>query len=104
MELRLHSQLVAVFIPLLACAAFADPRPLQTNVIKQFPLDERTVYEIGIGREVPTTLMFPSAISAIEGANVSSSPDAPAPVLLAYTPGQYFFSVNFSLPGFRRRV
>jgi len=104
MELRLHSQLVAVFIPLLACAAFADPRPLQTNVIKQFPLDERTVYEIGIGREVPTTLMFPSAISAIEGANVSSSPDAPAPVLLAYTPGQTFFSVRALTPGAKGAV
>ena len=91
-------------MPLLACAAFADPRPLQTNVIKQFPLDERTVYEIGIGREVPTTLMFPSAISAIEGANVSSSPDAPAPVLLAYTPGQYFFSVRALTPGAKGAV
>ena len=98
MELRLHAQLAAVFFSLLACAAFADPRPLQTNVIKQFPLDERTVYEICIGREVPTTLMFPSSISAIEGANVSSSPETPAPVLLAYTPGQYFFSVRALTP------
>ena len=104
MELRLHSQLVAVLIPLLACAAFADSRPLQTNVIKQFPLDERTVYEIGIGREVPTTLMFPTAISAIEGANVSSSPETPAPVLLAYTAGQYFFSVRAMAPGAKGAV
>lgn len=104
MELRLHSKLVAAFIPLLACAAFANPRPLQTNVIKQFPLDERTVYEIGIGREVPTTLMFPSAISAIEGANVSSNPEMPAPVLLAYTAGQHFFSVRAMTPGAKGAV
>ena len=95
---------MAVFLPLLACAAFADPRPLPTNVVKQFPLDERTVYEISIGREVPTTLMFPSAITAIEGANVSSSPETPAPVLLAYTPGQYFFSVRALTPGAKGAV
>ena len=49
-----------------AAPAFASDRP---QIIKQFPLDERTVYEIPIGRDVPTTLMFPSAITAIEGAN-----------------------------------
>src|SRR5450631_2612790 len=104
MELRLHSQLAAIFFPLLACAALADPRPLQTNVIKQFPLDERTVYEIPIGRDVPTTLMFPSAISAIDSANVSGSPDTPAPVMLAYTPGQYFFSVRAMTAGAKGAV
>lgn len=58
----------------------AGKRP---QVIKQFPLDERTVYEIPIGPDVPTTLMFPSALTAIEGANVSANPDTAAPVLLA---------------------
>ncbi|HVS52408.1 MAG TPA: hypothetical protein VHD62_08640 [Opitutaceae bacterium] len=72
----------------------ADVHPLDTQVIKQFPLDERTVYEVPISRDVPTTLMFPSAIMGLEGANVSASPDTPAPVLLAYTPGRYFFSVR----------
>lgn len=73
---------------LLASGALAGP------VVKQFPLDERTVYEIPISAEAPTTLMFPSALTAIEGANVSASPDTPAPVLLAYTPGRTFFSVR----------
>ena len=68
------------------------------QVIKQFPLDERTVYEIPIGPDVPTTLMFPSALTAIEGANVSADPETPAPVLLAYTPGRYFFSVRAADP------
>src|SRR4051812_12773812 len=93
MELRLHSQLMAAAFVLLASAR-ADVHPLQTQVIKQFPLDERTVYEIPVSREVPTTIMFPSAITAIEGANVSASPETPAPLLLAYTPGRYFFSVR----------
>lgn len=92
MELRLHHSLIAALV--LVAAARADVRPLSNQVIKQFPLDERTVYEVPISRDLPTTLMFPSAISGLEGANVSASPDNPAPVLLAYTPGRYFFSVR----------
>jgi hypothetical protein len=92
MELRLHHSLIAAAV--LTFAARADVRPLSNQVIKQFPLDERTVYEVPISRDSPTTLMFPSAISGLEGANVSASPDNPAPVLLAYTPGRYFFSVR----------
>lgn len=92
MELRIHHSIVAAL--LLAVATRADVRPQSTQVIKQFPLDERTVYEVPISRDVPTTLMFPSPITGLEGANVSASPDNPAPVLLAYTPGRYFFSVR----------
>jgi hypothetical protein len=77
-----------------AVSAWADVHPLQTQIIKQFPLDERTVYEIPISRDAPTTLMFPSALTAIEAANVSTNPETAAPVLLAYTPGRYFFSVR----------
>lgn len=73
-------------------------------VVRQFPLDERTVYEIPISPEAPTTLMFPSALAAIEGANVSASPETPAPVLLAYTPGRSFFSVRALEPGARAAV
>jgi hypothetical protein len=67
-------------------------------VVKQFPLDERTVYEIPISRDSPTTLMFPSAPTAIEAANVSASAETLAPVMLAYTPGRYFFSVRATVP------
>ena len=45
----------------------ADVRPLQNQVIKQFPLDARTVYEVPISRDAPTTLMFPSPITGLEG-------------------------------------
>lgn len=88
MELRIH-HLLGASLALLVCV-HADVRP----AIKQFPLDERMVYEIPIGPDAPTTLMFPSALTAIEAANVSANPDTPAPVLLAYTPGRYFFSVR----------
>src|ERR1035437_374478 len=88
MELRIHPILIIGLV--LVCYARADMRP----VIKQFPLDERMVYEIPISVDAPTTLMFPSSLTAIEAANVSASPETPAPVLLAYTPGRYFFSVR----------
>jgi len=104
MEIRLHFKLAALLIPLLATVALADPPAPHPSVVKQFPLDERTVYEIPIGRDVPTTLMFPSAISAIDSANVSGNPDTPAPVMLAYTPGQYFFSVRAMTPGAKGAV
>ena len=109
MELRLHSLLSTLVLALLSVSLATDvaarpgdpvvpsapPVPVKpSQVIKQFPLDERTVYEIPIGRDVPTTLMFPSALTAIEGANISAAPDTPAPVLLSYTPGRYFFSVR----------
>ncbi|MBL9187149.1 MAG: hypothetical protein JNK23_06710 [Opitutaceae bacterium] len=86
---------------LVAASAFAASRP---QVIKQFPLDERTVYEIPIGTDVPTTLMFPSAITAIEGANISGNPETLAPVLLAYTPGRYFFSVRAVEPNAKAAI
>lgn len=85
-------------------ASVAQATGKRPQVIKQFPLDERTVYEIPIGADVPTTLMFPSALTAIEGANISANPDTPAPVLLAYTPGRYFFSVRAADPNAKAAV
>lgn len=79
---------------LATVAVWAGTPAPQAPVVRQFPLDERTVYDIPISRDAPTTLMFPSAITAIEGANISGNPETPAPVLLAYTPGRYFFSVR----------
>jgi len=74
------------------------------SAVKQFPLDERVVYEIPISADAPTTLMFPSALTAIEGANVAANPETPAPVLLAYTPGRTFFSVRALEPNARAAV
>ena len=74
----------------IATAVAAD----SAAAIRHFPLNERAVYQVMIARDVPTTVAFPSALTAIEGANVTTSADAPAPVLLAYTPGQPFFSVR----------
>lgn len=84
----------------LGSDAWADAKP----AVKQFPLDERMVYEIPISLDAPTTLMFPSALTAIEAANVSVDPATPAPVLLAYTPGRSFFSVRALEPSARAVV
>ena len=104
MELRLQSLLKLGVVLAAAVPAWADVHPLQTQIIKQFPLDERTVYEIPISRDAPTTLMFPSALTAIEAANVSTSAETPAPVFLAYTPGRYFFSVRALEPAAKAAV
>lgn len=82
----------------------AAPPMQAASAVKQFPLDERVVYEIPISGDAPTTLMFPSALTAIEAANVSANPETPAPVLLAYTPGRTFFSVRALEPNARAAV
>lgn len=98
MDLRLHHLLIAGL-------AFLPPvHAYGASAVKQFPLDERVVYEIPISGDAPTTLMFPSPVTAIEGANVSATPETPAPVLLAYTPGRTFFSVRALEPNARAAV
>lgn len=105
MELRLYTILSCRHIRLIILAAFTwtvcsvargdEPSaPLPLPVIKSLPLDERIVYEIQISTNAPTTLMFPTTPSALEGANITSNPDAPAPVLLSHTPGRYYLSVR----------
>ena len=98
MVIRCHSLLSAGLVLLVALSAHAAP------AVKQFPLDERVVYEIPISGDAPTTLMFPSSLTAIEAANVSANPETPAPVLLAYTPGRTFFSVRALEPAAKAAV
>jgi len=94
----MHHLLKASLVLVLATSAHA------ASAVKQFPLDERVVYEIPISQDAPTTLMFPSALTAIEAAHVSADPATPAPVLLAYTPGRTFFSVRALEPDARAAV
>jgi hypothetical protein len=99
MELRIH-----YFLSAVSALVFSVLPAFAGQVVKQFPLDERVVYEIPISGDAPTTLMFPSSLTAIEGANISASPDQLAPVLLAYTPGRTFFSVRALEPGAKAAV
>ncbi|OAM91864.1 hypothetical protein OH491_07370 [Termitidicoccus mucosus] len=88
-------------LALLVTPGFAGDASPRTPVVKQLPLDERIVYEIPISTDAPTTLMFPSAPSALEGANISNNPDAPAPVLMSHLPGRYYLSVRALTPDAR---
>lgn len=62
--------------------------------IRQFPLDERTVYVIPIAHNQVTTIQFPSAVTALEGSGITNDPQTTAPVLIHYQPGRWFFSVR----------
>jgi len=68
--------------------------PKGSEVIKQFPLDERSLYKIGISTEAPTTIMFPGPIGAISGANIAVSEEEAADVLFSYTENKHFFHVR----------
>ena len=96
MAIRIYSKLI--FTALLALAMPCFGKDAAAPVVKQFPLDEHTVYDIPISTDAPTTVMFPSAPTALEGARITTQPDQPAPVLLSHTPGRYYFSVRALAP------
>lgn len=78
----------------LTLLGIAGAATLRGAAIQTYPLDERLVYTVRIARDEPTTCLFPAALTALEGGNVSAqAADAP-PVLLSYQPGAAFFSVR----------
>jgi hypothetical protein len=85
MELRRHA--------LIACAAFALASVAHA-ALRAYPLDERSVYAIRIGRDEPTTCVFPGPLTALEGAGVAAKADDTPAVLLSYQAGAAFFSVR----------
>ena len=78
---------------LLIIPAYAQTGP-NYKAIKQFPLDDRAVYQIKVTKNQVTTVMFPSSISALEGANVTMDPKTPGAVLLSHARDRYFFSLR----------
>lgn len=89
METRSHLLFIFlafyVFVPILSAQA-----------TRQIELDEYSIHRIKVGSDKSvTTIMFPSALSAIAGANVVTDPGATSgDFLLSYLPGNYFFSVR----------
>ncbi len=65
-----------------------------TKEIQQFPLDDRAVYSIAVSPYRVTTISFPSAITAIEAADVTVDGRTPGLFQIAHTKGSYFFSVR----------
>ena len=85
MELRRH--------PLIALAALAFASVAHA-AIRAYPLDERSVCAIRIGRDEPTTCVFPGPLTALEGAGIAVKADDASAVLLSYQAGAAFFSVR----------
>lgn len=62
--------------------------------IKEFNLDERTVYSIPVSTERVTTISFPGPIAAIDAAQVTIDPKTPAAFQIAHSKGSSFLSVR----------
>lgn len=62
--------------------------------IRSYPLDERSVYTVRLSREEPTTCIFPGALKAIVGANVSTRIEDNPGVLLSHEAGTEYFSLR----------
>ena len=82
----------------LAGAAALRGEPATSSPIKSYPLDERTVYNVAVSQDEPTTCVFPEKLTALESANVSLKPDERPAVLMSYQPGAPFFSVRALRP------
>lgn len=80
-----------IFGTALSAAAAATP-------VKSWPLDDRAAYAIRLGTDAPTTIAFPSALTALEGANISARAEDNPAVLLSHQPGSNFFSLRALRP------
>lgn len=62
--------------------------------IRSYPLDERSVYTVRLSQGEPTTCVFPGALKALVGANVSTKLEDNPGVLLSHEPGTEYFSLR----------
>lgn len=85
-------RLVEIFLPLFWSIVALSAEP--SKAIKEFTLDERTVYSIPVSPNRVSTISFPGPISAIDAASVTVDGKAPAQFQIAHTKGSYFFSVR----------
>lgn len=67
--------------------------------VKRYPLDERSVYAVRVSTDVPTTVIFPGPVAALDGAGVSLRAEDVPPILISHQPGTRFFSVRALQPG-----
>jgi hypothetical protein len=85
MDLRRYA---IIFVQAIAVAQAAAAE------IRSYPLDERSVYTVRLSREEPTTCIFPGALKAIVGANVSTRIEDNPGVLLSHEAGTEYFSLR----------
>ncbi len=87
---RFLSFTVTVFT---AVVALAD-----SPAIQQVMLDDRTAVTVPVATNRVTTICFPSAITAIDGAGVTVDGKTPGLFQLAHTKGSAFLSVRALIP------
>jgi hypothetical protein len=66
----------------------------QANPIKRFELNFLTTVKLPVSRDNLTTIQFPSPVSDVEGAFVSTTADPPAKFQLSFRPGSHFLSLR----------
>src|SRR5450631_843722 len=82
-------------IELMLGAWLAGAASAQTgNPIQQVFLNPLAVARIPVGMTGPTTIRFPSAISDLDGAFISSDPASSALFLISFRPGSSFFTIR----------
>jgi hypothetical protein len=76
--------------------AFLAASTSQAAKIKNFILDSSRIYEIKVAADHrgTTTLMFPSALGALNGTNITNKPNVPGAFFMTYNAGSYFFSLE----------
>ncbi len=89
--MALRTLLLISLVPLSVATSDASP-------VRRYALDDRTVYAVRIAPDAPTTITFPGAITAIEGAGVSTKPEDQPPVLISHHAESAFFSVRALRP------
>jgi hypothetical protein len=62
--------------------------------IREAALDDRTVYSVPVSAMRVTTVSFPSAISALDGAMITTDGKTPAVFQIAHTKGTAYFSAR----------
>lgn len=67
---------------------------VQASQIRTYPLDERSVYTIRVSKTEPTTCVFPAAIKALVGANVSTKDEDAPGILMSHEAGTEYFSLR----------
>lgn len=78
----------------LICLVVAYDALGASDAIKEFTLDEHTVYTVAVSLDRVTTISFPGPITAIDAAQVTADNKSPASFQIAHSPGTSFLSIR----------
>ena len=86
-------------LTLLGTVSFAALAPAQpTNAIQRLALNPMAVTRIPVALDRLTTIRFPSPVSDLQAALIAVEPHPDALFLVAFQPGNAFFSVRALAP------